>query len=57
MALAHELFGNGNHKVMVTNEYAQDTSSNDPIRPHFATLPGQEFPVASWRSYASLQAA
>ena len=34
MALAHELLGNGDAKVIAVNDFAQDTSSYDPIRPY-----------------------
>lgn len=34
MALAHELFGTGDRRVVVLNDFSQDTSANDAVRPY-----------------------
>lgn len=34
MTIKHELIGNGPHRVIIVNDWSQDTSSNDPIRPY-----------------------
>ncbi len=34
MTINHELVGHGEQKIIVVNDWSQDTSSNDPIRPY-----------------------
>jgi hypothetical protein len=34
MPIAHETCGHGSRNVIVVNDWAQDTTANDPIRPY-----------------------
>ncbi len=50
MALAHTLIGNGSTKVIVVNDWSQDVSSYDPIKPYL-NVSQFTFAFASVRGY------